>query len=159
MRISREQMYMEMARTSSKRSTCHRLNVGAVITADDRFVSSGYNGSPPGEAHCEGSTCPLSATGGCMRARHAEWNAIDFLPEKFHSENFTEFLTIYCTHSPCPNCAKSIINAKIKRVVYEVPYRDTSPVELMLSKGIQVLRYSPSGYVFDHLTNEIRGLN
>lgn len=151
---------MEMARTASKRSTCHRLNVGAIITADDRQVSTGYNGAAPGEPHCAGNDCPLSSTGGCTRARHAEWNAIDTLPLKFQDgEKFEEELIIYCTHSPCPSCAENIVRAGIKKVIYEVPYRDSSPVDYLLSKSVTVLRYTPSGYVFDHSTGKIAGLN
>lgn len=158
MRISREQMYMEIARTVSKRSTCHRLNVGAVITADNRLVSTGYNGSAPGDAHCAGDGCPLSSTGGCTRARHAEWNAIMYLPLEYRNRLHTEKLVIYCTHSPCPRCAEHLINADIRRVVYEVPYRDTSAVEGLVSGGIEVLRYSPSGYIFSHNTGKIERL-
>lgn len=157
MRISRHQMYMEMARTASKRSTCHRLNVGAIIVLGKKpgIVALGYNGPAEDAEHCKGNDCPLSASGGCTRARHAEWNAIDRMHPDYRG---CEGLTIYCTHSPCPHCAEHIINAGIQVVYYEVPYRDTSSVDLMLSKGIQVFRYSPSGYLLSHRDNKVYGL-
>lgn len=158
MRISREQMYMEIARTVSKRSTCHRLNVGAVITADNRLVSTGYNGSPPGEAHCAGDNCTLSSTGGCIRAKHAEWNALHYLPLEYREGAHAEELVIYCTHSPCPNCAAHLLYANIRKIIYEIPYRDTSAVDWLILNGAEVLRYSPSGYIFSHNTNKIERL-
>lgn len=155
MRISRHQMYLEIARTVSKRSTCHRLNVGAVIVLgkDPGLLTTGYNGVPPGEYHCEGNGCPLSTSGGCTRARHAEWNAIDRLhPQYMGAEN----LVIYCTHSPCPNCVDHIINAGIKQVYFETAYRNfEEPVTKLLDKGIDVFRYTPSGYLINLRTNEI----
>lgn len=151
MRISRHQMLMEMARVASKRSTCHRLNVGAIIAIENRPISVGYNGSPPGEPHCAGNGCTLGPAGGCIRARHAEWNAIEFLRESIQDLD----ASIYCTHSPCRQCADHIINAGITRVYYETPYRDTSAVDHLVWKGISVFKYSPSGYLFNHSDQSI----
>lgn len=151
-RISRHAMLMEMARTASKRSTCHRLNVGAIIAHEGRVISCGYNGSAPGEAHCLGTDCPLSPAGACIKTRHAEFNALDFLPRMYleHTD-----LVMYCTHSPCPTCANLIAARKIAEVYYEVPYRDFSPVQILLKHKVKVFKYTPSGYLTDHQTNKI----
>lgn len=154
MRISRNQMYMEIARTVSKRSTCHRLNVGAVLVVDNRVVSTGYNGPASGEPHCFGNDCPLSCSGGCSRSIHAEANAIDFLQDG----SLNGEVSIYVTHSPCMNCAKLIKTMGIDKVFYETAYRDTSSLDWLISEGVKVYRYSPSGYLINHSNNKVEEL-
>lgn len=147
-------MYMDIARTVSKRSTCFRLNVGAVLVGDNHLISVGYNGSAPDEPHCAGNDCPLSKSGGCTRARHAEWNAI----ERMHDSDRKKDLIIYCTHSPCGHCAEHIVNAGIKTVIYETPYRDTSSIDFLLARYVKVFKYTPSGYLINHQDNTVEGL-
>ena len=74
MRIGRHQLFINIAREMAKRSTCFRLNVGAVVTSENNLVSCGYNGAAPGEPHCQGNDCPLSDEGGCISSLHAESN-------------------------------------------------------------------------------------
>src|SRR5215831_10652027 len=81
-RITRWQAFMQTAEVWSRRSTCMRRNVGAVIAVNDRIVSVGYNGAPPGEPHCDGKTCIPPGCIGCARAVHAEINAIKYLPSE-----------------------------------------------------------------------------
>lgn len=152
MRISRDQMFMQMARVASLRSTCHRLNVGAILVFDNNVVSHGYNGPASGKPHCKGNACELTATGGCARAIHAEVNAIT----RLNNDLIEEDKTLYVTHSPCPKCAELIPSAFIKRVIYETPYRDTSSLDYLVSQGIEVLRLTPSGYLVDHKTNQVK---
>lgn len=145
-------MFMGIARVVSMRSTCHRLNVGAIIVCDNNIVAMGYNGSPPGQEHCLGNDCSLSQSGGCTKTIHAEMNAWNRLSNEYKSEP----LDLYVTHSPCLNCAKVLIEGgSIKRVFYEVPYRNTDPITIMLEAGIEVYQHTPSGYLLDHYTGRI----
>jgi dCMP deaminase len=113
-----DETYIEVAEIIAKRSKCAKLKVGSVICADDRIVSTGYNGSPAGFQNCQ-DLFTENLTG------HSEWT------EKFevHAEMnsllyaarvgiATAGSTLYCTHIPCHNCLKHIIQAGVKRVVY-----------------------------------------
>jgi dCMP deaminase len=154
MRISRDQMWMEMARTASKRSTCHRLSVGALLVHGNNVLSVGYNGPPSGQPHCKGNDCPLNDKGGCVSADHAEKNAIERAPV-MPKDNDAIFL--YVTDSPCRACAELIGKAGIHCVVYEKPYRDITPVDDILIKkyDIAVYRLTPSGYLMNHETGQV----
>lgn len=132
-RISRDQMLMEMAITASKRSTCMRKHVGAIIAVDGRPVSVGYAGAPAGLPHCLDHGCLSGPDGGCIRTQHAEANAIAFAARKGIA---TERATLYTTVSPCLACAKLIINAGIKDIWYLERYRKTEGIELLDLKGI-----------------------
>lgn len=151
MRISRTQMFMEQARTASKRSTCCRLNVGAVVTHENTPVSSGYNGPASGEVHCQGNSCPLTPSGGCSRSLHAEANALD----RLSNEHLSHPLDLYVTHSPCPKCCELIKRYPVKRIFFEAEYRDTTALKQLIEHGIQVYRVTPSGYTINLATNEI----
>lgn len=151
MRISRDQLYMEMARSASKRSTCCRLNVGAIITLNNSPVSLGYNGPPAGEPHCLGNECPVKEGGGCERSLHAEANAIDRLPSGLDRS----WKKLYVTHSPCIKCAEKIPDAFISHVFYEVEYRKPEGIQYLVDKGIIVYQYMPSGYLVDKADNLI----
>lgn len=148
MRISRHQMFMEMAHVVAKRSTCPRLNVGAVVVIDNRVVSIGYNGSAPGEPHCTDEGC-LLVDGGCHRVIHAEINALKhtvFQPGPW---------TLYVTNSPCQSCAEWVLRYPVKYVFFDHPYRLYHPVEFLMRSGVQVFRIVPSGYIVDQFTKEV----
>ena len=130
-RITWPETWMQVARTMSERSYDPRLRVGAIVVSADntQMLSVGYNGNYKGGPHEHESPEP-----GQSGFIHAEVNALvkcDF--------NFAKPKHMYVTHSPCRACAKLIINAEIKRVIYEVPYRDTSGVDLLKSVGVEVL--------------------
>lgn len=150
MRITREQMFMSIARVVSLRSTCHRLNVGAIVVVDKNIISMGYNGSPPGQLHCQGNQCPLSS-GGCIKTIHAEANALSRVPKDL----LTVAKEIYITHSPCVNCADLIISNNVKKVFYEVPYRKLDAIDTLLANHVLVFQHTPSGYLIDHFTGKI----
>jgi dCMP deaminase len=135
-RISREGLMMATAKLWSLRSTCRRLQVGAVIALNDRPISSGYNGAPSGMEHCNKENC--SSLQKCDRTIHAEMNAILFAAR--HGIP-TEGTTLYTTHQPCIDCAKAIINAGIKTVYYEFPYRLTNGLRLLEDAGIEIILY------------------
>lgn len=147
MRISRHQMFMEIAQTVAKRSVCMRLNVGSIIVLDNRVVSIGYNGPGPGKTHCEEIGCEVIDQGGCSRSLHAERNAIERIPESCQNKT----LELYTTHSPCRGCAHKIIdfgkNRSIRKVFFGIPYRDTEPIAYMKRCGVEVYQCAPNGYV------------
>jgi dCMP deaminase len=135
---------MDYARNASRRSTCSRLHVGAVLTADTRLISTGYNGAPSGMPHCDHTcTCPGDGpnhwtgcpTGPCEISVHAEANAIAFAARYGVRTAGTD---MYVTHQPCLSCAKLIINAGIKEVHYAAPYRDDSGIQLLMAAGVFV---------------------
>lgn len=148
-RISRHQMFMGIARVVSMRSTCCRLNVGAVLVDQQhRILSLGYNGAPAGEPHCGGKTCKYHTTMGC-KVIHAEVNALTRAPT-----GPLAGATLYVTHSPCFDCARRIVQMGIQRVIYETEYRLADPINI-LSRDIEVYRLLPSGYLLNQQTGDI----
>ncbi len=142
MRPSLDEYFMEIARVVAKRSTCLRQNVGAVIVKDKRILSTGYNGAPMGLPHCLDIGClreelnvPSGERHELCRAVHAEQNAI--IQAAVHGVSIKD-ATLYTTHQPCIMCAKMIINAGIKRVVYGKKYADERGLEFLKEAGIQI---------------------
>ena len=127
-----DKRYLDMARIWAQNSYCQRRQVGALVVKNNMIISDGYNGTPSGfENVCEddnGVTKPY--------VLHAEANAITKLAR---SSNNSEGSTIYITASPCIECAKLIIQAGIKRVVYGEKYRFMDGIELLERAGIEVV--------------------
>lgn len=138
-RISRDKMLMEVAHVTSRRGTCTRAAVGAVVAREARPISAGYVGAPAGLADCFDVGCEISNHGGCTRTVHAEANAIGFASRHGTA---TDGATIYTTLAPCYDCAKLIINAGIKRVVYDESYRDSRGVGVLTQAGVTVDKFS-----------------
>jgi dCMP deaminase len=150
-RITRDQLYIEVAGLFAKRSTCYRANVGAVITHENRIVSTAYNGSPPGQDHCTGRDCPLSASGGCSRSIHAEVNAL-----KYCSPYITSNLILYVTHSPCLDCAKTLVSdGRINKIYYSSEYRLRDGINYLLENKIELYRLTQSGYIINVENNTL----
>lgn len=108
-RKSWDDYFMDIAVKVSERSTCPRRHVGAIIVADKRILATGYNGSLPGEDHCEDVGC-LMVDGHCKRTTHAETNALYQLltyQRKYFDKSFSS-LTVYCTYKPCPDCTMKL---------------------------------------------------
>ena len=125
--------YLRMARIWAENSYCVRRKVGALIVKDRMIISDGFNGTPAGfENVCEdpetGTTKPY--------VLHAEANAITKVAR---SNNSSEGATLYVTASPCLDCAKLIIQAGIKRVVFNELYRITDGIDLLKRAGIEVV--------------------
>lgn len=154
-RISRQVMFMEMCRAASRRSTCFRLNVGALVVADNNPVALGYNGHEPGAAHCAGNNCPGVIPGKCG-TRHAEINALEKASAVLDMWPPRE-VDLYCTDSPCGDCVgfiKGFYQLKVNRIFYETPYRDTSALGRL--HGItEVYLVTPAGYIVDHFTRQV----
>lgn len=123
--------YLRMASIWAENSYCVRRKVGALIVKDKMIISDGYNGTPSGfENVCEddeGHTKPY--------VLHAEANAITKLAR---SGNNSDQATLYVTASPCIECAKLIIQAGIRRVVYAEQYRLTDGIDLLRRAGVEV---------------------
>lgn len=122
-RTNWNEYFLQIARLVASRSTCLRKQVGAVIVKDRHILATGYNGSPKGTRHCTEIGCvreemniPHGARYEMCRACHGEENAI--LQSACHGVSI-EGADIYCTHKPCINCTKMILNSGIKRVFYE----------------------------------------
>lgn len=146
-RISRDDALMAIAEIMAKRGTCSRASVGAVIAIEGRIIATGYVGSPPGQPHCIDPSvgCEQGTDGGCIRTVHAEANSIAFAAA---SGVATRGATIYTTHSPCRNCAKLILTAAIRRVVFSREYRDRSGLELLEAAGVETETYRASVYAY-----------
>lgn len=129
--IELDRRYISMAHIWAENSYCIRRKVGALIVKDKTIISDGYNGTPSGfENICEdsdGVTKPY--------VLHAEANAITKIAR---SNNSSEGATLYVTASPCIECAKLIIQAGIKRVVYSEKYRLEDGIELLRKAGVEV---------------------
>lgn len=127
-----DKRYLRMARIWAENSYCTRRQVGALVVKDKRIISDGYNGTPSGfENVCEdenGLTKPY--------VLHAEANAITKLAR---SHNSSEGSTIYITAAPCIECAKLLIQAGIKRVVYGEKYRLEDGLNLLRKAGIETI--------------------
>ncbi len=127
-----DKRYMRMAVIWAENSYCKRRQVGALIVKDKMIISDGYNGTPVGfENVCEdedGTTKPY--------VLHAEANAITKIAR---SGNSSEGATMYVTASPCIECAKLIIQAGIKRVVYAEKYRLEDGLDLLRRAGIELV--------------------
>ena len=138
---------MLMAEAAARRSTCRRLNVGAVLVCANDVVSIGYNGPPSGEPHCQGATCGVPS---CTRAIHAEMNCL----QRAHNKGFFdwEHAILYVTNSPCPTCTIKVIEAGIRRVVYRDEYRLVDHLANFLAARVQLMRLTPSGYMIDVAT-------
>lgn len=133
-------MLMEFAITAAKRSTCNRKKVGAIVAIDGRPIAAGYAGSLPGEPHCIDVGCLIGPNGGCVRTRHAERNVLDFLERRGVRYRGAD---LYCTLSPCIDCAELIVRSEIKRVFYLERYRMTEPLDYLLAFGINSVHYAP----------------
>lgn len=131
--------YLRMARIWAENSYCKRRQVGALVVKDKMIISDGYNGTPAGfENVCEDDNGVTKAY-----VLHAEANAITKLAR---SGNNSDGSTLYVTAAPCIECAKLIIQAGIKRVVYADRYRLADGIDLLERAHIDVLYLNPDDY-------------
>lgn len=122
--------YMDVAKRFAQCSTAERLQVGAVVVKDDRIISIGYNGTPRGwDNLCEenGKTKP--------EVLHAEANAITKLAKSTESGDGS---VLFCTHSPCIDCAKLIVQSGITEVYYDEHYRSEEGLKFLVKSGIRI---------------------
>ena len=132
-RIPLYEAYMRMAEELAKRSTCARLQVGTVITDEmlEHVVALGYNGNARGFPNRCDSDVPGKC--GCI---HSEQNALVKAPGDLRNK------MAFITASPCPMCAKLIIQANVSFVYYRNAYRDPAGVELLEKGGVTAIPYT-----------------
>ena len=141
-RPSWQEYFMQMAVLASRRSTCLRRQVGAVLVRDNQILSTGYNGSPKGVRHCaevgclrEQQSVPSGQQHELCRGVHAEQNAII---QAAINGSSTSRGVLYCTHQPCSICARLIINAEIKTVYCAETYPDQLAEQLFEEAGVDL---------------------
>ena len=142
--LSLDLRYLRMARIWAENSYCQRRKVGALVVKEKMIISDGYNGTPSGfENVCEDE---MNVTKPYVL--HAEANAITKLAR---SSNNSDGATLYVTASPCIECAKLIIQAGIKRVIYGEQYRLTDGIDLLKRAGIEcvLLEHDGNGEISD----------
>ena len=137
---------MDIAHTVARRSTCLRRKVGAIIVKDRRILTTGYNGPPAGIQHCLEVGClreqmkvPSGERHELCRGLHAEQNAL--LQAAIHGVSVKDGI-IFITNQPCSLCAKMLINAGIKRIIYEGEYPDELAVQLLNEAQITLEKFS-----------------
>ena len=143
-RPSWDEYFIDIARLVSKRSTCLRRKVGAIVVKNRRVLATGYNGTPSGITHCSEIGCfretmkiPSGQRHELCRGLHAEQNAL--LQASLYGIGL-EGSILYCTTRPCIICAKMLINAGIKEVVILEGYPDKLAQEFFKEAKIKVRR-------------------
>ena len=131
---------MAIAEEVSRRSTCLRRQVGAIVVVDRRILATGYNGAPSNVPHCEEVGClrekmkvPSGERHELCRGLHAEQNAM--IQAARHGVRI-DGATLYPTHHPCSMCAKMAINAGIRRIVCHEDYPDDLGKQLLRASRV-----------------------
>ena len=126
-----DRAYLRIAREWSKLSHCNRKQVGALIVKDRMIISDGYNGTPSGfENFCEDDEGYTK-----WYVLHAEANAILKVAGSTQS---CKDATLYITISPCKDCSKLIHQSGIKRLVYQIDYKDNAGLEFLRKAGVEL---------------------
>ncbi|BAF61004.1 MAG: cytidine deaminase [Pelotomaculum sp.] len=140
-----DEYFMDIAEVVARRSTCLRRQVGAVIVKERRILASGYNGAPAGLKHCLETGClreqkkvPPGERHELCRGLHAEQNA---LIQAAVYGTAIQGAVCYVTHQPCVLCAKILINAGIKKVVFQGEYPDSMALEMFEEAGVELINY------------------
>ena len=141
-RPSWDEYFLEIASLVSKRSTCLRRKVGALVVKDRRILATGYNGTPSGIKHCSQTGClrekmkiPSGERHELCRGLHAEQNVL--LQASLYGVSLKGSM-IYVTNQPCIICAKMIINAGIGEVVMADHYPDVMAMSFLREAKIKV---------------------
>ena len=143
-----DEYFLKLAMLASERATCPRMHCGSVLVKNKNVIATGYNGSIPGDAHCEDAGC-LLVDNHCVRTVHAEMNALVQAAKRGHA---VEGATAYVTNMPCTTCAKALITAGIKRVVVFSDYHDTLATEFFAKGGVKIERIAmPSTQIIYNL--------
>jgi dCMP deaminase len=131
--------FMAIAEQTAKLSSAKRLQVGSIIVKDDRIISIGYNGMPPGWTHiCEEKVWDKTGDYELKtkpEVLHAETNAIAKLAR---SNDSGLGATMFITHAPCLECAKLIYQSGINSVYYSENYRNNAGIDFLKQCNISV---------------------
>lgn len=144
-RPSWDEYFLEVADLVSKRSTCLRRRVGAVLVKDKKILATGYNGAPSGIKHCSDTGCirqklhiPSGQRHELCRGLHAEQNVL--LQAAFYGVS-TKGSVLYATNQPCIICAKMLINAGIEAIVISSGYPDDLSKKFLKEARVKVRQY------------------
>ena len=135
-RPSWDEYFLKLAMLASERATCPRMHCGCVLVKDRFVLATGYNGSLPGQPHCEDDGC-LIVDNHCVRTNHAEINAL--VQATKHGVNLVGSTT-YITNMSCTTCAKALIAAGIKRVVVFSDFHDTLATQFYSDSGVEIVK-------------------
>ena len=138
-RPSWEVYFLRMARLVATRATCPRRQVGAVLVRDNRILATGYNGAVRGAPHCADAGCILVRNGdreSCVRAVHAEMNAL--LQCALNGVSRRDAV-MFCTDFPCVACAKALVQAGVREIIYLADYPDENSLTV-LKQGQVIVR-------------------
>lgn len=131
-----DEYFLKLAMLASERATCPRMHCGCVLVKNKNVVATGYNGSIPGDDHCEDVGC-MVVDNHCVRTVHAEMNALN---QAARRGNAVDGASAYITNMPCTTCAKSLISAGIKRVVIFSDYHDTLAETFFAKANVKIDR-------------------
>jgi len=129
-----DQYFLKLAMLASERATCPRMHCGCILVRDKHVVATGYNGSIPGDDHCDDVGCWV-VDNHCIRTNHAEMNALTQAAKRGHSVGGA---TAYVTNMPCTTCAKALIAAGIARVVVFSDFHDTLAAQFFAKAGVPI---------------------
>lgn len=139
--------FMEIARISSRRSTCLRGKTGAVLVRDRRVLTTGYNGPPTGLKHCNETDCirnrecvPDGERLEITRGLHSMQNTI--IQAAVFGISIKDS-TLYTTHPPCSICARMLINAGILRIIIDKGYPFGLSLDMLQQGGIEIVSWDP----------------
>lgn len=133
-RLSRSDLFMQIAHLFGRRSSCPRADVGCIAVLEGRIIASGYVGAPHGQPHCTEVGCAMKDDH-CERTVHAEANLV-----AWSARVGTPLLgsTVWCTHSPCLNCTKLLANAGVEKIVYSSGYWAAPDFQYFKALGINL---------------------
>jgi dCMP deaminase len=136
-----DEYFLKIAKVVGERATCIRRKIGAISVKDKHIISTGYNGAPAGVPDCLELGClrdqqniKSGSPHDICRSVHAEQNVI--IQAAVHGANI-KGATIYCTTAPCAQCARMLVNAKIKRYVCYIDYPNKEARYLFKLAGIK----------------------
>lgn len=143
-RPSWDKYFMQITRLVATRSTCLRRKVGALLVRERRILSTGYNGAPRDLPHCREVGClrhklniPSGERQEICRGLHAEQNTI--IQAALHGISIKGSI-LYCTHQPCITCGKMMINAGIKKIVFQGKYPDSLARQMLEEAKVELTK-------------------
>jgi dCMP deaminase len=145
-----DEYFLKLAMLASERATCPRMHCGCVLVKNKHVIATGYNGSIPGDEHCEDIGC-LVVDNHCIRTVHAEMNALLQAAKRGHA---IDGASAYITNMPCTTCAKALICAGVKRVVIFSDFHDTQAEVFFTKAKVLIERIAmPSKEIIYDLTS------
>jgi dCMP deaminase len=145
-----DEYFLKLAMLASERATCPRMHCGCVLVKNKNVIATGYNGSIPGDDHCEDVGC-LIVDEHCLRTNHAEMNAIT---QAAKQGNGLLGACAYVTNMPCTTCAKALIAAGIIKVIVFSDYHDTLATDFFAKADIKIEKHPmPSKEIIYNLKN------